>query len=422
MLLAQQQNATLQIPRDKSIESTFAFLKDPYRFIQKRCQRYGTDVFQARLMLQSTICMSGPDAAELFFDVSGFQRRGAAPGAMEKTLLGKGGVQELDDEEHEQRKKLFVDIMSPENVKALVDIVGATWGASIPRWAARNEIVFYNELHEILTRAVCAWADVPLQETEVPARKRQLTALFDHADPKRLGHWWARLLRGKAERWGADIVRRIRAGELAAKPGSAVAKIAGFYQRDGALLPPEIAAVELLNVLRPVVATSVFLTFVAHALAQYPAVRERIDGTDETADQFVQEVRRFYPFFPVLTALVRRTFDFHGFEFPEGTRTMLDVYGTNHDPRAWQAPEEFKPERFHDRVLDGFIPQGGGDLLTNHRCPGEHATIELMKLALSMLTRHMSYELPVQDLTVDFGRLPALPGSRMILRRVRETK
>src|SRR3546814_10555834 len=59
----------------------------------------------------------------------------------------------------------------------------------------------------------------------------------------------------------------------------------------------------------------------------------------------------------------------------------LDLHGTNRDRRSWDAPEEFRPERF--RRWDGspfnFIPQGGGSHDLNHRCPGEWITIELMK-------------------------------------------
>jgi fatty-acid peroxygenase len=41
--------------------------------------------------------------------------------------------------------------------------------------------VLYDESQEILTRAVCAWAGVPLTEPEVAQRTRELTALFDAA-------------------------------------------------------------------------------------------------------------------------------------------------------------------------------------------------------------------------------------------------
>src|SRR3712207_8802226 len=51
---------------------------------------------------------------------------------------------------------------------------------------------------------------------------------------------------------------------------------------------------------------------------------------------FVQEVRRYYPFFPFIVALAREDFDWKGYHFEKGTLTVLDLYGTNHDARLWE--------------------------------------------------------------------------------------
>jgi fatty-acid peroxygenase len=137
----------------------------------------------------------------------------------------------------------------------------------------------------------------------------------------------------------------------------------------------------------------------------------------------VQEVRRFYPFFPAVGALVRHNFEWQGYPFPQGQQVLLDLYGTNHDPRLWQEPEVFHPERFcqWDGSPFDFIPQGGGDHNLHHRCPGEWIAIELMQSALRFLLRGIRYEVPQQDLEIDYSRLPALPRSRFMIRHVRGT-
>ena len=65
-------------------------------------------------------------------------------------------------------------------------------------------------------------------------------------------------------------------------------------------------------------------------------------------------------------------------EFKEKMLVLLDVYGINHDPKIWNNPNKFWPERFKNRDdnLFDFIPQGGGDPGKGHRCPGEGITIE----------------------------------------------
>jgi fatty-acid peroxygenase len=165
----------------------------------------------------------------------------------------------------------------------------------------------------------------------------------------------------------------------------------------------------------------VFITHAAHALHEHPECRQRLQaGEAGYADLFVQEVRRFYPFFPAVMARTRRGFEWKGYRFPEGARVMLDLHGTDHDPRSWNAPEEFRPERF--RRWDGspfdFIPQGGGDHHQGHRCAGEWITIELMKVAVDFLARRIAYDVPEQDLRIDRARLPALPRSRFVIGNV----
>lgn len=80
------------IPHDKNLDSTLAFLRDGYTFIQKRCRRYQSDIFQTRVMGQKVICIHGQEAAKIFYDNERFMRNGAIPKRVQKTLLGENGV------------------------------------------------------------------------------------------------------------------------------------------------------------------------------------------------------------------------------------------------------------------------------------------------------------------------------------------
>ena len=410
-----------RIPRDTSPESTLALLKDPYRFVSRRCRRHESDVFESRLMLQTTICMTGPEAAQLFYDPSRFIRSGAAPKRVVKTLFGQGGVQALDGEAHRHRKQMFMSLMPDEQIGRLATLVSEQWQSAISKWTASNSVVLAEELHEILTRGVCAWAGVPLAEAEVNRRTAQLAALFDDAGSVGPRHWRSRLARKRANHWIAQVVQQVRADQLHPEPQTALHLVAWHRDLDGELLSPHVAAVELINVLRPTVAVSVYITFVAHALHEHPECRDKLEADDGYTDLFVQEVRRFYPFFPGVLARVRQDFTWNGYPFPQGRRTILDLYGTNRDPRTWDAPDRFQPERFRDWNGSpfNFVPQGGGDHHRNHRCPGEWIATELMKVAIDFLLKRIRYDVPDQDLSIDYGRLPALPQSHFVIRNVR---
>jgi fatty-acid peroxygenase len=215
-----------------------------------------------------------------------------------------------------------------------------------------------------------------------------------------------------------QVVEQIRAGRIEPPRESAAAVIAAYRDLDGELLGPRVAAVELLNVPAADRGRRGLRHVRRPCAAPVPRLPAGSPGRwDGAVERFVQEVRRFYPFFPAVVARVRNEFEWKGYRFPAGTRTMLDLYGTHHDPRAWEAPEEFRPERFRRRDGSpfGFIPQGGGDPGTSHRCPGEWITIELMKVALDFLADRLTYDVPEQDLRIDVSRLPALPRSRLVL-------
>jgi fatty-acid peroxygenase len=191
-------------------------------------------------------------------------------------------------------------------------------------------------------------------------------------------------------------------------------------------LEPSTAGVELLNVLRPTVAVNRFVAFAALALHQNEWWRVRLRGaraTEPELEAFVHEVRRLAPFFPAVAARVRRDFEWHGVCFRQGQSVLLDLFGSNRDPRTWPQPTAFRPDRFLDGTGDAFqlIPQGGGDHARGHRCAGEWATIELCKVAVRTLASDLTYDVPEQDLSVPLTRMPSAPRSGFVLSRVRVT-
>jgi fatty-acid peroxygenase len=416
-----EDDAMPAIPGNTGLDHSLALLREGYQFMPRRRQRYGSDIFQTRLLLQKTICMSGEEAARLFYDKTYFTREGAAPLMLQKTLFGQGGVQTLDGEAHQRRKQMFMSLMSKQAIDELADMVAQEWRRALDDWAARDSVVLFDALHDIITRAVCAWAGVPLAESEVQQRAQDLTNMFEHAGGAGPRLLKARRARKRGNAWIGRLIEQVRGGELSAEEGRVLHTMAWHRDLNGELLDVHTAAVEVLNVLRPTVAVERFITCAALELLRHPEYRERLQTDDELLEPFVQEVRRLYSFLPFVSAKVRKSFEWKGYHFPEGTRVMLDLYGTNRDPRIWEDPEAFRPERFRrwNGSAFNFIPQGGGNRQLNHRCPGEWIAIELIKVGLHMLTREMDYDVPAQDLTVDLSRIPMLPKSRFVIHKVR---
>lgn len=164
-------------------------------------------------------------------------------------------------------------------------------------------------------------------------------------------------------------------------------------------------------------ATAWFVAFAGQALLEHPEWRQRIAGGDRQALlAFCHEVRRFYAFTPFLAALTRSRQDVLGVTVPRWSLVVLDVYGTLHDPAHWDVPQRFRPERFLDGDVDPdlLVPQGGGELATGHRCPGEDVVLAMIAVAVHALAQ-TPLQLPPQDLSHDLTELPARPRSGVLL-------
>lgn len=409
------------LPRDRRWDATLALLREGNTFISRRCDELGTDVFEARLMLQRAICMRGREAAKVFYEPGRFTRRGAMPPTVLKLLQDRGSVATLDDALHRRRKAMFMAMMSRPSLDRARAELTASWRRHLAAWQDAESVVLLDALSQVFGEAVCAWAGVPLAPGELPRRNRELAAMIDGAGAIGPRNWRAMALRARHERWAREIVRGVRSGAIAVPDDCPLAVIGRHHDGDRAQLDDETAAVELINVLRPTVAVGRFAVFGALALHRYPEWRQRLAQDEAARRMFAQEIRRFYPFFPAVGGRVRQAFAWRGHHFEPGMLALLDLYGTNHDPRLWEAPERFDPERFRGRADNAhdLIPQGGGDHYHGHRCPGEWLTLELLQEALRLLTAEMRYAVPPQDLSVDLGRVPAQPASGFVVTEVR---
>lgn len=387
-------------------DDTLALALEGYDFIRNRCRALGTDVFETRLMLQRTVCMLGAEAAQIFYDSERIQREGTPQLRVQATLLGRGGVQTLDGEAHHARKRLFLQVLDRDSALRVASMFEQMLAAAVPTWTGR--VVLFDELQKLLAYTVCEWAGVRIDDER---RVRDLTAMLEGSTSAPL-QWRGRVGRARAEWW---IERQIDQIRSTASPAQGV--LGAFAKTD---LERRTAAVELLDILRPTIAVARYIVFAAHALHEFPHAAELV-REDEYVEPFVHEVRRYYPFVPTVAGRVRRAFSWRDIAFAEGTRVLLDLYGTNHDPRLWPDPDQFRPERFLGWPGDPYslIPQGGGDVATGHRCPGEPMTIELLKAAVRFFTRRMRYDVPAQDLSISLARIPALPASRFWIENAR---
>uniref|UniRef100_A0ACD6AP70 Uncharacterized protein n=1 Tax=Avena sativa TaxID=4498 RepID=A0ACD6AP70_AVESA len=136
-------------------------------------------------------------------------------------------------------------------------------------------------------------------------------------------------------------------------------------------------------------------------------VRENLQGkskvTEEDLDNLnylrlvIKETLRLHPAAPLLLpreALEQRRI--LGYDIPKGAMVLVNAWAISRDPKHWEDPEEFKPERFESGTIDfkgtnfEYTPFGSGRRI----CPGMTFAQASMDIVLASLLYHFDWKLP----------------------------
>ena len=106
----------------------------------------------------------------------------------------------------------------------------------------------------------------------------------------------------------------------------------------------------------------------ARLVAEIDAQRE--DGGDEYLTAVVNETLRVRPPQAIVVRKLERELQGGRFVLPAGTTTAISVYATNRNPRVYEDPEAFRPER--------FLAERTGDVLVG-AVRGRHPTLHRLR-------------------------------------------
>jgi len=156
--------------------------------------------------------------------------------------------------------------------------------------------------------------------------------------------------------------------------------------------------------------TALTLAWAMYLTSAHPEAAERIrkegeevvGDRDPTADDYgalaytravIQETMRIYPPIWALIRVAAEEDEIGGKKIMPGDRVVMFAYGAHHDKRFWDAPEEFRPERWmgdaaRKRQKYTYLPFGGG----RRSCIGGAMSQVENTLALSILLRRFQPE------------------------------
>ncbi|KAL6874089.1 hypothetical protein ACP4OV_014171 [Aristida adscensionis] len=126
----------------------------------------------------------------------------------------------------------------------------------------------------------------------------------------------------------------------------------------------------------------------------------------------IKETLRLHPAVPLLVPReCRESCKILGYDVPKGAFVLVNAWAIGRDPRHWEEPEVFKPERFEEEDIDfkgsdfRYIPFGAGRRI----CPGMAFAQPNMELVLATLLFHFDWQLPAGivprelDMTEEMG-------------------
>ncbi|RKQ35346.1 MULTISPECIES: cytochrome P450 [Kocuria] len=418
-------------------EQALSLLRSGYLFASRVRRRAGVSAdsgcpVRMPLLGKQTVLVRGEEGVKLFYDTSRVQRDGAMPEVVKGPLFGSGAVHGLDGEAHRVRKNQLADMAyEDERVAEYKPLVAEELAALAQRWQGGDNV--YDSTAIAFGRASFRWAGIPWDTQEMDRWAHRMSRLLDtFGRPATQAVAWADRI--ALDRRFAKLIRDVRSGAVAAPEDSVLAHMAELVDEHGALVDEKTAGIELQNLTRPNVAVARFAAFAATALVEHPEWIERIRAASRAqggtlldvpeAVAFAQEVRRVYPFVPVLPAEATVDTEVQGCPVHKGQRILLDILGTNTDPASWDRAATFDPERFMGvadaEAITTFIPQGGADVRTGHRCPGEKIAVTSLSAAVVALCRP-EVQLPSDqdDLTFSWTHMLTRPATGV---RVRSTR
>ncbi len=344
------------------------------------------------------VIVSGPEAVKAVFTASPEVAPSATGGSPVAPVMGPSSVLTLTGPEHIRQRRLLLPAFHGERMREYEQTIVqatrcdmATWplGRAMPMQERTRAITL-----EVILRAVFG-----VQAERMEALRSAIGGLLEPLNMtallrvalsrptlERPKGAFGRALDRLDEVIYVEIARRREQADLAER-SDILSLLLQARDEDGQGMTDGELRDELVTLLlagHETTATSV--AWAIERLVRHPDKLARLVAEIDTGegDEYMQavvsETLRVRPVVPAVIRVLHEPLRVGEHELPQGTRVAPSIYLTNRNPRVYESPREFRPERFLNSPPETFswIPFGGGI----RRCIGaSFATLE-MKLML----------------------------------------
>lgn len=374
-------------------------------------ERYG-EMFTLRFFPSGRriVIVSGAERVKQVFTASPEVAPSAAGGSPIAPVMGPSSVLTLTGPEHIRQRRLLLPPFHGERMKEYEETIVAATRRDVETWPV-GEPMSVQERTRAITLEVILRAVFGVEAERMDPLRSAIGGLFEplrlptllrvalsRPTMERPKGSFGRALDRLDEEVYAEIARRRAQTDLGERR-DILSLLMQARDEEGVEMTDAELRDELVTLLlagHETTATSV--AWAIERLVRHPEKLARLTAEidagagDEYMQAVVSETMRVRPVVPMVVRVLGEPLRVGEHELPEGTRVAPSIYLTNRDPKVYEAPEEFRPERFIDSQPETFswIPFGGGI----RRCIGASFAMLEMKLMLSTILGELKPSLP----------------------------
>ena len=367
------------------------------------------------------VMVSDPDEVKAVFTAPPELAPSGAGSSPVASVMGEHSVIVLTGAEHMRQRKLLLPPFHGERMREYEEVIVAATRADMESWPVGEPMRLHERTRRI-TLEVIVRAVFGVEAERMGPLRTAIERFLAPMDKLRMLRF--ALKRPSMERptgaFGAGLdamdaliyeeIARHREQDLGERT-DILSLLMLARDEDGRAMTDAELRDELVTLLlagHETTATSV--AWAVERLVRHPAKLARLtDEVDagegeEYMTAVVNETLRVRPVVPLVVRVLTGEMRVGDRTLPAGTRVVPCIYLVNRNPRVYDAPDEFRPERFLDDAPETFswIPFGGGI----RRCIGASFAQLEMKLILRTALRELRPRLP------DDTRRFALTGTR----------
>jgi cytochrome P450 len=297
-----------------------------------------------------------------------------------RRVLGPHSLLGIDEDRHMEQRRLLLPPFKGQRMKAYEGLIEEIARAEIARLPEGREFPVAPAMQRITLRAIlravfgATGQDLAELERLLPPwttlASRMATLPRLQVDLGPLSPWGRMLrLRTRVDAVLDRLIATAKADAALEARSDVLALLVQATHTDGAPMTNEEIRDQLVTMLAAGHETTAHqLSWAVERLSRHPAALARlvaeVDAGDGHAyrDAVIREVQRTRPVIFFAGRHTMRPYELGGYLLPEGALIASAAAMTHFDPRLFDAPDRFDPQRFLDRRPDTYawIPFGGG--------------------------------------------------------------